>query len=142
MKQLALDFRPWGGPRRRAGRKPKGPRALVSHKQRPRFDQAAAVHVTLRVGNDVWNLRSRRCFRVVEACFADAREWFGLRIIEFVVLGNHLHLLVEADSDRALSRGMQGLAIRIAKRLNRLMKRTGALFADHYHSRVLKTPAE
>jgi putative transposase len=131
-----------GGRRAGAGRKPKNRRALVSHKRRPRFEKAAAVHVTLRVALHVWNLRSRRCFRLIEACLAGARGRFGLRVIEFSVLGNHLHLLVEADSDIALSRGMQGLAIRIAKSLNRLMSQRGRVFADHYHSRLLRTPAE
>ena len=37
---------------------------------------------------------------------------------------------------------MQGLAIRIAKGLNRLMQRRGTVFADHYHAHILRTPAE
>jgi REP element-mobilizing transposase RayT len=94
----------------------------------------------LRFAEGVWNLRSKRCFGAVEQCFVDARERFGLRIIEFSVLGNHLHLLVEADSSTALSRGMQGLAVRIAKALNRVMQRRGTVFDDHYHSRLLRTP--
>ncbi|HZX94053.1 MAG TPA: hypothetical protein VFE90_06025, partial [Myxococcales bacterium] len=67
------------------------------------------------MADHVWNLRSRRCFKVLEACVAAALGRSGLRVIDFTVLGNHLHLLVEADSSRALSRGMQGLCIRIAK---------------------------
>jgi hypothetical protein len=39
-------------------------------------------------------------------------------------------------------RGMQGLAVRIAKALNRVMQRRGALFDDHYHSRLLRSPTE
>jgi hypothetical protein len=65
-----------------------------------------------------------------------------MRLIEFALLGNHLHLIVEADSSVALSQGMQGLAIRIAKALNKVMGRRGRVFADHYHSRLLPTPAE
>src|SRR5262249_50033975 len=42
----------------------------------------------------------------------------------------------------ALSRGMQGLSIRIAKRVNRRLKRRGSLFADHYHAHELKKPRE
>jgi putative transposase len=114
----------------------------VSHHARPRFEKPSAVQVTLSVAGHVWNLRSRRCFGVIEECLAQARERFGLRVIEFTVLGNHLHLVVEADSDEALSRGMQGLNIRIAKALNRLMERKGHVFADHYHSRMLRTPTE
>jgi hypothetical protein len=62
--------------------------------------------------------------------------------VEFSVQGNHLHLIVEADSNEALSRAMQGLCIRLAKSLNAMMRRAGAVFADHYHSRLLRTPAE
>ncbi|HEY4885531.1 MAG TPA: transposase [Myxococcales bacterium] len=98
--------------------------------------------VTLRVASHIWNLRSRRCFRVIEEALANARERFGFRVIEFSVLGNHLHLLVEADSDVSLARGMQGMEVRIAKALNRLMERRGRVFADHYHSRLLRSPTE
>jgi putative transposase len=142
MKQLALEIPQWGGKRKRAGRKRQAERRRVSHKTRPRFDQTAAVLVTLRVASDVWNLRSRRCFRVIEDCFAGARARFGLRVIEFAVLGNHLHLLVEADSDLSLSRGMQGLSVRIARALNRVMQRRGRVFDDHYQARLLATPTK
>ena len=37
---------------------------------------------------------------------------------------------------------MQGLGVRIAKALNRLMARKGTVFADHYHSRILRSPTE
>src|SRR5207247_3135204 len=57
-------------------------------------------------------------------------------------MGNHIHLIVEADTSESLSRGMQGLCIRLAKALNRLMDRSGTVFSDHFHSRILKTPTE
>jgi REP element-mobilizing transposase RayT len=142
MKQLALKIPQRGGKRNGAGRKPKAQRPQVSHKARASFDRPTPVLVTLRVAVGVWNLRSNRCFGAIEQCFADARERFGLRLIEFSVLGNHLHLLVEADSSRALSRGMQGLNVRIAKALNRVMERSGRVFDDHYHSRLLRTPTQ
>jgi putative transposase len=142
MGQLELRMPQRGGKRPGAGRKPKGRRALVSHRSRPRFEKPAAVQVTLGMAGHVWNLRSRRCFEIIETCLAAARDRFGLRVIEFTVLGNHLHLIIEADSDDALSRGMQGLNIRIAKALNRLMERKGHVFGDHYHSRLLCSPTE
>jgi len=37
---------------------------------------------------------------------------------------------------------MQGLGVRIAKALNKLMQQHGSVFADHYHSRLLRTPTE
>ena len=106
------------------------------------MSKPTALHVTLRVASHVWNLRSRRCFDVIEGSLAEARERFGLRVVEFSVMADHLHLFVEADSNLALSRGMQGLRVRIARGLNRLMGRRGAVFADRYHARVLGSPIE
>jgi hypothetical protein len=63
-------------------------------------------------------------------------------VVEFSVMSNHLHLICEADDRNALARGLQGLFIRIARRLNRHLGRRGRLFADRYHDRVLKTPRE
>jgi REP element-mobilizing transposase RayT len=141
-KQLSLRLPAHGGKRRGSGRKPNGEKALVSHAARPAFDRATPVHVTLRVARHVWSLRSRRCFARISKSFVEARGRFGLRLIEFSIQGNHLHLVVEADDSRALSRGMQGLCIRIARALNRLMARSGKVFADHFHSRLLRSPTE
>lgn len=65
-----------------------------------------------------------------------------MRIVEFAVEGNHVHLVVEADTTAALSRGMQGFSIRVAKGLNRMMKREGRVLADRFHAHVLRTPTE
>jgi putative transposase len=48
----------------------------------------------------------------------------------------------EAPDRRALWRGMQGLGVRIAKGMNRLMGRSGRVLVDRYHAHILKTPAE
>lgn len=138
--QLSFKHRTHGGKRRGAGRKRKGDRPLVSHKPRPAFEKPTPAHVTVRLRDHVWSLRSRRGFSLVAQAFSKARE--GLRIVEFSAQGNHLHLVVEADDSRMLSRGMQSLCIRLARSLNRLMKRSGKVFADHFHSRLLRTPTE
>jgi hypothetical protein len=43
--------------------------------------------------------------------------------------------VVEASNRRALARAIQGLSIRVAKGLNRMMGRTGRVFDDRYHAR-------
>jgi REP element-mobilizing transposase RayT len=67
---------------------------------------------------------------------------FDVRVVEFSVQGNHVHLLVEAPDRHALARAIQGFSIRVAKGLNRMMGRTGRVFDDRYHARVLRTPTE
>jgi len=114
----------------------------VTHAIRPALAARFPVHVTLRVLPHVWNLRSRRTFRVLGAALSRGGHRFGMRICEFSIQGNHLHLVAEATDARALSRGMQGLSIRIAKRLNGMMKRGGKVLADRFHQRILRTPTE
>jgi putative transposase len=142
MKQLQFHLPQRGGKRKNAGRKPNGEKALVSHDARPKFAKPTPALVTLRVANHVWSLRSGRSFRRIGAALEKARGRFGMRLIEFSVMGNHLHFIVEADDSESLSRGMQGLNIRIAKALNAMMGRKGSVFADHFHSRLLKSPTE
>ncbi len=99
--------------------------------------------VTLRVRDDVENLRRMSSFRVITRAFEAWTERDGFRLLHFAVMGNHLHLVAEADSTRALSRAMQGIAIRIAKGLNRVMNRQrGPVFAGRYHNHVLQTRRE
>ena len=141
-RQQEMVFRTWGGRREGAGRKPTGGRAGVPHLRREGLSPSHPVHVTLRVRKEVWSLRSRRCFRQIERAFIQSRERFGMRLTHYSVQGNHLHLIVEAAGERALSRGMQGLCIRIAKGLNRTMQRKGKVFADRYHAHILRKRAE
>ena len=137
--QLALRQRGRGGRRPNAGRKA-GPR--VSHHPREKLAHRFPVHVTLRLRPEVWNLRSKRCFRALCSAFARGRERRGFRLVHFSVQGNHLHLVVEAPDERGLARGMQGLAVRMAKRLNHVMGRHGPVFADRYHAHILRSPRE
>ena len=74
--------------------------------------------------------------------FAAGRERFGFRLNQFSLQSNHIHLIAEADDRRALSRGMQGLLIRISRTVNRLWRRRGSVFTDRFHARALRPPRE
>jgi len=141
-RQLGFEFRTWGGKRKRAGRKPKGERAGVVHLVRPALAPRFPVHVTWRMRPQVWNLRSRRCFAALRRAFAGGGARPGFRLVHYSVQGNHVHLLVEAMDRQALSSGLRGLGVRIARALNRVMQRRGSVLADRYHAHILKTPSE
>jgi hypothetical protein len=66
----------------------------------------------------------------------------GFRLIQFSVQSDHLHLMVEADDSHTLSRGLQGLAVRCARAVNRCARRRGRVWAHRYHARALGTPRE
>lgn len=139
--QLELRLpRGWGGARAGAGRKPNAGRGNVAHRPRPQHRAAEPVHVTLRAL--VRSLRAQFVFPTVRRAVRDAnRRWRGRwAVVHFSVQADHLHLLVEARDSRSLSRAMQGLAISLARRLNRLLFRRGRVFAERWHGRALTSP--
>ncbi len=137
-----LTFERRGGARRGAGRKPNGERALVSRSARPPLASRFPVLVTLRLERGLPSLRRSTPLEVLHDAFRAGRERRGMRLIHFSIQSNHIHLLVEACDTPALSRGMQGLSVRIARALNRSWARHGRVFADRFHSRILRTPRE
>jgi hypothetical protein len=100
------------------------------------------VHVTLRLRRDVPNLRSQVGMQVVWRVFKAARDRVGVRLVQWSAQRDHLHLIVEPESERALSRGVQGLCIRFAKAVNRVFSRRGSVFADRYHGVPLRSPRQ
>ena len=79
---------------------------------------------------------------MVATAVAAACERNGMRICEFSMQSNHIHLLVEADGNEGLSRGMQGLLVRLARRLNRHWQRRGTVFPDRYHAVAITCPKQ
>jgi putative transposase len=139
--QLGLPFKAGrGGARAGAGRKcsPVG-RRHTAHRARPQHRAAHPVHVTVRC--TVASLRKQRVVRTVLGALRDSRRQH-FRIAHYSVQDNHLHLLIEAENKRALSAGMRGLTVRLARRVNKLLGRSGPLCADRWHAHALNSPRE
>ncbi len=115
---------------------------MVGHGLRTALAARFPVHVTMKLQRGLPRLRSRPEYAALRAAFQAGCDRAGFRLTHYAVLNDHLHFLVEAADRTTLSRGLQGLAIRIAKALNRLWRRAGTVFADRYHDRILKTPRE
>jgi hypothetical protein len=86
-------------------------------------------------------LRGAGVFRAVRTAFGAASS-DAFRLLQFSVQTDHVHLLVEAEGPDGLRRGIQGLAIRVAKAVNRALGRHGTVWGDRYHARALRTPRE
>jgi REP element-mobilizing transposase RayT len=141
--QLALRFaKRWGGARDGAGRKPSPGRRNVPHRARPRHTAANPVHVTLRAA--IRPLRSEHVFPTVCIAIRGAtrRHERSFRVVHFSVQWDHVHLIVEASDERALSAGVRSVAIRIARYVNALLSRRGRFWADRWHGRALASPGE
>jgi REP element-mobilizing transposase RayT len=100
------------------------------------------VHVTLALRDDAPRLRNRKSGRALEGAIRAGAQRLGLRVVHYSIQSNHVHLVCEARDAQALTRGLQGLEIRMARALNRTHGRSGPVWADRYHARILRTPRE
>ena len=152
-EQLALPRTGgWGGKRRNAGRKRRDPeaRSQVAHVKRPAHKGRHPVHVTLRAKSGLPSFRQQRVQRLLAEVLRDQRRRRyekTFRVVHYSIQGNHLHLIVEADTERAvdsqpLRSGVSGLAIAFARRLNMMLRRKGKVWEGRYHRHDLKTPKE
>lgn len=142
MQQLELPKRPtWGGARRNAGPRPAPGRRRPSHHRRPLHDTRCPAHATLRASSSLPSLRLAGIFPAIQLALRSSSTT-TFRVLHFSVQRDHIHLLVEADAPAALPRGMQGLAIRVAKAINRTLRRRGKVWESRYHCRSLRTPRE
>src|SRR5262245_7897648 len=139
-RQLSLPLgNTWGGRRKGAGRKSGPGPGRVAHRARPAHCARSPLHVTLR--STLKSLRHPFVFPTLRGVIRELRSRADqFRVVYFSIQETHLHLVVEAESARALSSGLRSLTIRIAKRLNRLLFRRGPVFADRWHGRPLTSP--
>ncbi len=142
--QQVLEFRDKDGRRHRCGR-PKSKGSGMSHARRAEFAARDPLHVTLKICAGLPSMRKRRAFRAVLRAFAGGKNGAkgvgGFRMTQYSVLGNHMHLMVEADSREHLAKGMCGLKVRIARALNKVWGRAGDVFQERYHDVVLDNPS-
>ena len=141
-RQRVMSFGP-GGRRPGAGRPiERRKNKIVLHRSRPEFRKNTPCHITIRVRRDIANLRARKRSQVIRRSLTRACKKPGFRIVDWSILGNHLHLIVEADGRKELGKGMQGFGISVAKSLNALARRKGAVFTERYHLTLLRTPSQ
>ena len=106
--QIEMVFKTHGGKRRGAGRKPKGKHPGARHVARPEHDPRHPVHVTIRIVGNVEGLRRRDMYLALREATIVTAKREDFRIVHMTIQRDHVHLIVEADSRAALSKGVQG----------------------------------
>ena len=135
-----------GGKRRGAGRKPKGARSGESHAVRAEFKPRHPLHVVVRVAPAVGSLRRRKMYQALREATIIAAVRERIRIVQISLQRTHVHLLVEAENNQVLARGLQGFQISAARNINTVLgeskhrRRRGRVFSDRYHLEVITSP--
>lgn len=95
----------------------------------------------MRARAELPSLRAAGIFPRVRAAIA-AGSRGGFRVVHFSVQRDHLHLMCEGQDKRMVARGLIGLAVRIARAVNRALERSGRVWGDRLHHRALSSPQE
>jgi putative transposase len=140
-RQQRFRFRTHGGERDGAGRPARGPRA-IQHDPRIRVIPSQPIHVTCPALPRVGSLRHDALYEAIRAASVIAARHDDFRIVHLSIQRTHVHLLVEAQSGRALTAGMCSFLISAARQLNARVRRGGGRVFERYHARSLSTPRE
>jgi putative transposase len=131
----------WGGKRRGAGRPNLS--GSVNHMKRTGINWNKPLNLTLKLNKGVPNIRKRVFLKGFKTSIRGAKE-YGVSVIHYSLLKNHIHMIVEAKDNLALGRGMRSLAGRYGKFIRKIadVPIKGSVFIGRYHMHVLKTPTE
>jgi REP element-mobilizing transposase RayT len=84
-------------------------------------------------------LRRGSIYRALNRVLARYLGHADFRIVHISIQQSHLHLLVEAASKRALTWGMQSVAINASRAINALDGGCGKVFPNRYHATQITT---
>lgn len=95
-------------------------------------------HITHRCHEKSFLLKFARDRRAYLRWLFEAKKRFGLRVLNFVVTSNHVHLLVKDTVEGVIAEGMQLAAGRTAQEYNQRKGRQGAFWEDRYHATAIE----
>ena len=122
----------WGGRRPGAGRKPKGDKPMVSHARRRKIRSGARIDIRWQLDPAI-ELKGARA--ALTSAMKEGSEGTGFKVARASLRGRVAEFTVSARDSERLARGMQGLAIRFARALDRVVGRKGRVFIDRYEVR-------
>jgi REP element-mobilizing transposase RayT len=139
-----------GGKRTGAGRPPAPGRRRTWVRVRAALSRHTPVHVTLRTTKEVGGLRRRRAYFAVRRAIRTTFVRADFRVVHVSIQREHIHLICEADDEKALARGMKGLEVSAARHLNAAVAldrgwpraRRGTVFPERYHVQPLARPRQ
>lgn len=138
-KQLDLNiYKGTHGGRRPNSGRPRIHSKGVSHNKRDKITPHIPCHINFKYRTFIRTEILLEHF--ILAMMKSQRH--GFRIIQFSMQSNHVHLIVEAQNNQILEKGMRSLTNSFAKRLSKTKRLNGTIQMERYHLHLLRTPTE
>ena len=101
------------------------------------FIEGAWYHVTARVNRGEFSFDRDAVRDLFLVLVAKAKKRYRFQVLNFCVMGNHVHLLVQPGHHESLSDIMRWLLGGFAKAYNKMNGLSGHFWGDRFHSRAL-----
>ena len=95
------------------------------------------VHVIQRGNNRIATFYAEEDYRFYLGCLKGASERYQCTIHAYVLMTNHVHLLVTPSTETALSRVMQSVGRKYVRYINHSYQRTGTLWEGRFKASLI-----
>jgi len=106
----------------------------IRHTERPVLTKSASLHLTVKIKRIKADLKNKSILSILKKAILNTRKQ-GLRVIHYSLEFDHVHLLIEAENNLILAKGMQSFGVTFSKAINRLRKLKGGVYKHRYHFR-------
>lgn len=101
------------------------------------FVEGMTQHVIIRSKDHLDIFLEEEDYSFYLSCLEDAAERYQCAIHAYVLMPNHVHLLVTPETKQSLSRTLQSIGRRYAQYFNQAFDRTGSLWDSRYKATVI-----
>ena len=95
-------------------------------------------HIISRGNNREWVFNEEEDFEKYLGICRRYKEKFGFKLYHWVLMSNHIHLIVETTEESSLSKIMQGMNLAYTIWFNRKNGKVGHLWQDRFKSAVVE----
>ena len=110
----------------------------ISMRKKRKFMEGVAYHVTSRTNDKIRVFANNLGRKIMLLILEAAKEKFGFRLHNFCIMPNHIHLLITPASGTSLSRIIQWIKTRTAKRWNCIHGSSDHLWGERFFARPIK----
>ena len=108
--------------------------------RRPRFPVGdLPLHIVQRGNNRGPCFFTPRDYRVYLKILSEAAHHYGVHVHAYVLMTNHVHLLLTPNAVGAVSRMMQSIGARYVRYVNASLRRSGTLWEGRYRACLIAT---
>ncbi len=113
----------------------------IRHTKRPYLSKPTSLHLTVKIKKNKAEIKNKSVLAILKRAILNARKQ-GLQVIHYSLEYDHVHLLIEADNNFILAKGMQAFGVTFSKAINRLKRLKGEVYKHRYHFRRISSSKE